>query len=154
MISTARLLLDVTHVERASSGSVLAGIWLHLDGTDFPGTGWEDFVVSVLSWWVGASLRILRGEPGPAELRFLDGPYFVEVEPSAGGSWRLELVRDRSSGMVTQTAIVDPTPLLESMVVAADTMLAICRARGWENHESISLASSVSDLRDWVGKAN
>jgi hypothetical protein len=150
VIGTARVVLDVTNVERASSGSVLAGIWLRIDGRDFPDTGWEDFAVSVLTWWVGASLRLLTGKPGPAELRFLDGPYLVELERSVDDAWRLKLVQDRSSGKVTQTAIIDPKPLLLSMVAAADSMLAICRARGWENHESTALAGYVSDLRAWI----
>jgi hypothetical protein len=47
-----------------ADGNVTGAFWLTLHGVDFPGPGWTDFPLSVLSSAVTADENIRGGEPG------------------------------------------------------------------------------------------
>jgi hypothetical protein len=148
MIATAKLEVDVARVERTSTGLVDAGVRVRVAEITFPHEDWTDFAVLVVAWWAEALVRILNGDSMKEEIRFMDGPYVVRVERTTNDAWRLELVDDFQVRRVRHAAVVDPVPLVASVVAAADSLLELCRTRGWESRDSVRLATLASGLRD------
>ena len=147
-MGSARILLDVTNIQRTAHDSPIhGGIWLELDGSGFPDPRWSDFLVPVLSWWVDALILLLDGESTSEEVRFLEGPHAVEIAALRTDAWRVSAVDAGLTRRVRLTSTIEPRPLLASVIAAADTVLAICRARGWEDRESARLESSLAVLR-------
>jgi hypothetical protein len=147
-MGSARIRVDAETFERTDSGLTYGEIWLELDGRGFPDPGWTDFAVRVLSWWVDAVLVLLKRESAAAEVLFMDGPYEVEIEVEGPEAWRVSAIaRGRLARRVALTSTVDPRPLAASVVAAAESALAMCRARGWEDADSRTLTNSLAILR-------
>jgi hypothetical protein len=127
---------------------MIVPVRLDVGGVVFPHPDWTDFAVNVVAWWADALVRILEGDLATQEIHFMDGPYLVRVEPAAGRSWRLELVDNFQIPRVRHVVVVDPVPLVASVVAAADSLLELCRARGWESRDSERLTGLASRLGD------
>ena len=151
-VGSAQIVLDANTVQWTHGGHIDGGIWLDLDGHGFPDPGWLDFPLPVLSWWVDAMVPLLDGASTSAEVRFLDGPHAVEIEALSPDAWRVSAIDVRVTRRVVRlSSTVDPRPLLASVIAAADTVLAICRTRGWVDRDSTRLANSLAALRSRVG---
>ena len=146
-MDVARIQTDEVSLGRSEvSGLVTAGIWLKVNEVDFPAKGWGDFAVVVLAAWVDAVERLLRGASTHEQVHFMDGPYMVEITSARSGGWRLVLIEERQSGRRTQSATIDPRPLVESIVQASEALLIVCRERSWETTDSVRLGASIARL--------
>ncbi len=79
--SSVRHIVRVGPLERSASGTILGVIYLDLDTRAFPDAQWSDFPVVILAWWIDAVGPLLSGPTRSTELRFMDGPFWVEVAP-------------------------------------------------------------------------
>jgi hypothetical protein len=148
-LKVARIQVDAGTLDRSEvSGQVTAGIWLSVNGWEFPGIGWDDFVVVVLTWWTAALIRVIRGESDRERVYFKDGPYSVEIVRTSHITWRIAQEEDRKTGrIVTATVDISPRPLIHSVVAAADEILSACESRGWNPPEGDQLVSMARELR-------
>ena len=88
----------------SSTGSKWVAIWIVLDGTAFPESGWTDFPLIVLRWWVEAALEHSRVDV--VEWRFMDGPFWIEL--SRLGANNVRLKRQTKAGPQTvQVGTID-----------------------------------------------
>lgn len=148
MTATAFVELDEADLAKSPvSGSVTAGIWLHVAGLDFPANGWDDFAVAILSAWTDAATRLLQGASVQEEVHFMEGPYFVKIEAQTPSVWRLSLVERKQSGDLERSVLVTPAPLVDSILFASDSIRKMCRDRGWETVEGTRLSESTDRLR-------
>jgi hypothetical protein len=93
-----QIVFDPSTVRQSKIGSITGVVYFDFDsGRGFPGVGWNDFVVVILNWWIAALQKILQGEK--AELRFMDGPYWISVVPQ-GPTILLQCTEDRDGAGV------------------------------------------------------
>ncbi|MBE2197035.1 MAG: hypothetical protein IAE79_00400 [Anaerolinea sp.] len=66
-------------IKRIKQGSpLLFGIALENDGIFYPAKNWIDFGVVIIGWWFQVAAKLSR-EQTRSQLRFMDGPYLIEV---------------------------------------------------------------------------
>jgi hypothetical protein len=144
----AHLQIDADRCGRSSAGLVFAGLSLRLSGIVFPDKGWTDFIIVVLSWWADALVQLLRGDAETVELRFMEGPFLVELQQAAPGTWRLQLVEAGVKRRVRHTATVPIAPLVQSVMVVSNRALDLCREHGWWSSDADVLAATLATLRE------
>lgn len=148
-MEVARVEVDASRASQTGMARlVFAPVRIDVGGVAFPSAGWTDFAVNVVAWWADALVRILDGDSMKEEIRFMDGPYVVRVERTTNDAWRLELVDDLPLRRVRHAAVVDPVPLVASVVTAAESLLELCRERSWESRDSARLATLALRLGD------
>lgn len=143
----AHIQVDTRTAGRSASGLVHAGLRLQVDGTFFPDERWTDFAVVVLSWWADAGLRLLAGDEGTALVRFMEGPFVVELEAMSAQAWQVRLIEDGQRRRVVQEAMVAATPLLDSVLEAGSQVLDLCRERGWWSPDAEALRGAILRLQ-------
>lgn len=132
---------------RSAAGLVYGGISLVVGETTFPDLRWTDFVVVVLTWWCRALQRILRGDPEPIEVRFMEGPYLVELQLTRPGFVQIALVEAGLRRRVNTQVEVEIAPLVESLLGASDRTLLECRNRSWWSPDADELLKEVVELK-------
>lgn len=72
--------LDLETFRQDREGASVTGvIFLRLHEEAFPGEGWSDFPVIILSWWIEAWLQFVQPSTRQAVWRFMEGPYYVAL---------------------------------------------------------------------------
>ena len=132
---------------RSDAGLVYCGLFIQLDELQFPDARWTDFAVVVLAWWCRALSRLLAGERSAIEVRFMEGPYFVEVGPTSGHFIHLELIESGLNRRVLRRAEVPYDALVDSLLLAAARVLAECKARDWRDGDTDELADAMGALK-------
>jgi len=66
------------------SGNVTGVIHVELESGAFPETGWSDFPVIILSWWVEAWLQLEAPTRREVQWRFIDGPHSLTLTKVEG----------------------------------------------------------------------
>lgn len=130
-MSAAIVHLGVDGFHRVNSGPVVGELTVRAGEMEFPGPGWTDFVVVILTWWCEAVSRLLSGERGPIEVSFMDGPYEIEFGPIDNGLIHLAFVEDQSNRQVVYETDADSAALVRSLLQCADRALQECRDRSW-----------------------
>lgn len=146
-MNDAVLELDAAKAGVSRAGVVYAGLRLRLNDVLFPHAEWTDFAVVVLTWWVRAALRLLEPAPTRVEVRFMEGPFLVELQAQTRSTWRLKLVETARSSAPGVEATVAALPLLRSIVRTSEDALALCRSRGWWSSDAESLDHALSSLK-------
>jgi hypothetical protein len=138
---------------RSAAGLVYGEVFLQIDELSFPHPRWSDFVVVVLTWWCRTLLRLLGGERGPIEVRFMEGPYLAELGPLEGSCLSLMLVEAGLRRRICRQADVEIGPLIESVLSAADRTLIECKNRNWWAHDEDELTEARNELRQKVSRS-
>jgi hypothetical protein len=147
MTQSAQLIVNPETLGRTASGGVTGVLYLRTDRRCFPGEDWNDFVVVVLSWWNLALLQCIRAEATSFEIRFMEGPFLVELQRTGEQTCRLALTRDGATLEVYEEIEMDTLALAQSAVRASDQILAVCQQRGWTSRDVEELVRTVNELR-------
>lgn len=131
---------------RSSTGLVYGGVFVQVGDLVFPSNDWTDFVVVVLSWWCRALSRILAGESMPIEIRFMEGPYSVEI--SSANRAILLMLKSGANASIQHQIEVTPGPLVDSVVLAAMQVSRKCREQGWCSDDLKELEGAMLFLQD------
>jgi hypothetical protein len=122
-----------------------AAIWLALGAKVFPEQGWDDFVVVILAAWMRVVADVLRGAKDREFVHFMDGPYEVEVSAVSQSKLRLRAIEDRDTEVIA--AEVNAVPLVESLLAAAQELIAECKKRGHATRDVDNLNAYLPELR-------
>jgi len=146
---------------QSQSGAITGEISLCFGSHRFPGDGWNDFVVIVLSWWCESCATLLR-RAERQEFWFMDGPFLFTADPIATTMWSVRFWQLRGSApphLVDMAGVpglpnsvqVPAMTFARSLVDNADSVLDECRRRGWMTTESQSLGRLNDAVRDLLG---
>lgn len=122
-------------------------VFIRSESACFPGEGWIDFPVTILSWWLEPLPRIFQRKTRKWDLRFMDGPCTARLTQERGDTWSLAgLVNERQEFKVPVSCLT----FMASLIRAAHTLLAACEKHGWQTPEMHHLASTVRMLQSEV----
>lgn len=134
-----KILVDTTSIERTGSGTVVGKIYLDVHEAFFPERGWFDFPVVILQWWLEALARLSSGASRREELRFMDGPFWVEIEVGSDVvSYRLVGLADEPVGTLSLEAF------RREALAAGRQLVEACDASGWS---SVDIDRLQAELR-------
>ena len=153
-MTRAQLILQENEVSFTGSDHIICRLALHWDRLAFPHPEWSDFAVVVLSWWAQAAERLLAGARGPVKVSFMDGPYEVAIERAESGVWRVQCIETGRRPVVRHDVRVEPGPLVESVLAAADGVLELCRTRGLRDRDTTHLISAVASLKKQYARSS
>jgi hypothetical protein len=134
-------------LSRTPAGVVFGNLFLQVNGLNFPDARWTDSVVVVLYWWCQAVLRLLQGEKGPIEVRYMEGPFLVEIRADGPAVWHLALVDAGLARRIRHRADIEASFLVHSILDTCDRALAACRRQGWSSTDVDRLATAAASLR-------
>jgi hypothetical protein len=120
-----QIFFDPSTLIQSKMGSVTGVIYFDFgSGRKFPSEGWNDFVVVILNWWMAAVQKIVqRGEK--AELRFMDGPYWISAVPQ-GPIVLLRCTEDRDGAGVLYEVAVGIEDLKRELLTFARQLSSAC----------------------------
>ena len=120
-------------LQQTKLGTISGRIYLQSPTGGFPALGWTDLIIPVLCAWLSA-IRTVAGGGKKQVVHFMDGPYYVELNPRPQGMISLLLIEDRANaGRQELSAASDM--LLRNASEAADLLLSKCRKLGWDNSD-------------------
>jgi hypothetical protein len=118
-----------------------------MDELSFPDPRWNDSVVVILIWWCDALLTLMKGETGPIAVRFMEGPYLVELGPLSGSNLHLNLVTAGLEPRSSAEADVEIAPLVQSVLSSSERTLVECKRQNWWSEDADDLESLSAKVR-------
>jgi hypothetical protein len=82
----------------------------------------------------------------PIEVRFMEGPYVLELCRVSATRWRVALIEDRLSREIRSIHEFSANELVDDLVTGSERLLAPCRERSWWSTDSDRLQSAVRAL--------
>ncbi|MBV9155815.1 MAG: hypothetical protein JO097_06115 [Acidobacteriaceae bacterium] len=143
MSAETRLVVDVENLQVRPRGPAIAGIWFEKDNEAFPAAGWSDFVIVILSWLANALVTTIRGNGGRVRVRFMDGPYAVDVATSAEMLRFTFVSLDKEIG----GGEAEINPFVLTFTAQAGKILHACRSQRWWSADADRLDSLLGDLK-------
>ena len=132
----------------AKSRLVFGPIWLEVDSTSFPGSGWTDFPVAVLSFWLANIQPLLVGRAESCECPFMDGPYVFRLEVSSPSEWKLSLFEDSTlKADPAGIKILSSRAVVKQLIAAAETLLQKCEEEDWLDQDAATLKDSLVQVK-------
>ena len=115
-------------------------IWCQFGEEGFPEIGWSDLASAVVSWFLRATVTLVKSRKRNASMRFPDGPYEVRVFAKRWDTWEAEFVEDRSSGTTVRKRFdFSPDPFIRSLIACADDLLDRSSKNGWTSGDIDSI---------------
>jgi hypothetical protein len=147
---------------QSPGGAIFGEIAVRVAEKQFPGPGWNDFIVVVLGWWSEQCTGLLRGSNHAAELRFMDGPFFMILEVTSSRSWTVQFLCRRAVSGPAMTESqpapglpnnlqVAPLAFSRSLALRGREVLHECSQHSWEAPEVDSLTRENDALRAQLG---
>jgi len=123
-------------------------IWMEAGAESFPGTGWTDFPVVILGFWLTNIQPVAEQTAKNCRLPFMDGPYSGVVEASSTNVWTLMfLERGPQRENILFTTKIDAGVFLEQIVAAAETVVEFCKKKQWIDDDLLSLESNLLQMK-------
>lgn len=134
MITEVDVFCDTTAVTKSERGSITAPILFRIAGQEFPSPSWTDFAVVVLAWWLDAMNTVVRKQ-SVGQLRFMDGPYWIELKQDKHSCWLLTAFEERSQPLAVVSTEIDIHKLSKSIVTTATKLLSSCKQQSWDTND-------------------
>lgn len=121
-IGTAKdlhLTVSVDNQSEVESSSTQGEVFFSLGEFDFPFPHWNDFVATILGWWLEELRRFRLKEIDRATLLFMDGPFEVEVCRQPSGDVSLDFRERRKNGSQSTNRTTVSFDTLQGLVLDA-----------------------------------
>lgn len=135
------IVVEPASLRRSEMGSVTGPVFLRGPTEDFPETGWSDFPVVILGWWIEGLTEVVAGRELSFQGMFMDGPFAFVVQCEAGDSARIAWGK---TGEEASIGIVDVEALLGSAIAAGRSVAAACRAQRWTSRDLDNLERAIA----------
>lgn len=145
-MSELSVLVEIASLRVRSNGPATANIWFVINGREFPRGRWNDFVVVVLGWWVVGLLNLLRDTSTHETMRFMDGPYAVEVSKTSSGLLQFRAVEGASRNIEVAIGEGAAHSFVLELISQSREVLDACRRVSWWSSDAEILESSVNAL--------
>ena len=134
--------LDLDSLAFTGSGSVTGRIWIRLGSNTFPESGWSDFPVVLLTWWLGEMSRLHGQSSELAVLRFMDGPFSVHICPDSEHGHVATLMHGTLPAAPTER--VDLKELYQQTRQSGMRLVDSCREHRWVTDDVTGLTQELA----------
>ena len=93
------LRVEPLSLTRSPLGTIAGEVWVEFGAIAFPEARWNDLVVTILGWWLTATVSLVSGWKRQATIHFMDGPFEVRLFAKRRDCWQAELVWRRVAGI-------------------------------------------------------
>lgn len=139
-----RLVIALDTLRFGALGQATAGLWLETEDSQFPAPEWDESIVIALGWWSAALLSLTKDPSRTERVRFMEGPYAVELSRPAPGELHLRMIahgREVAAGVANfRRFVADLTP-------PSRRLLHECRTRDRWSPAAEALSLSLEELR-------
>jgi hypothetical protein len=136
---------------RSSSGNITGIIHVEADGFVFPEVEWDDFVVIILGWWLNDIIGLISGSTKNCSCQFMDGPLQFNIEVKDPKKWMIQFVIRRLKGdECLWEGTFAPQEIVVAVSSAAESVINLCRERGWASTDITSLIENHSAMNRFV----
>lgn len=112
-----QLTLVINHLQRESDNGLTGQIYWSIDNLYFPEKGWNDFVLTVLEWWLDNFNNVFNNETFLSQFRFMDGPFWVCLYGN-GPTVKLTFVDGRHSNHTVQEIFSDRHAVAKALILS------------------------------------
>ncbi|MGI9282095.1 MAG: hypothetical protein ACR2PX_21035 [Endozoicomonas sp.] len=135
---------DSYKVYGSISKAVIGIILFDLAGYQFPGKNWDDFIVTIMGWWLRAIIDLKTGASKKEDLYFMDGPFLVTVEKRNASMCSLYFI-ERDIAVLKAVDLYPLDDLADSMLSAAQQVYSACLEHQWQDEDK-----DVKDLKERI----
>ncbi len=142
------IITDTTQADFETKRNLVSLIYLKIDEVTFPDSGWTDFLVIILDWWIQEFLNQLSGKKN-GRYEFMDGPFFFEISIQNSGNLLLTGFEEsvNSSKQVFQ-ANVRVQEFLLALKITSNQILRMCHKMEYSTPDVKSLEKSFKKIQD------
>ena len=137
--------LSAADCQIAASSPVAFGIHVGIGALEFPSTDWRDFGVVILGWWATALKALDTGQTDVATLRFMDGPYEMQVTGVSGGHWQITARSRGRNSTILAESVVKPALMLAEVARVSESVLKAADDYGCWNDDCEKLAAIIME---------
>jgi hypothetical protein len=119
-------------IKFSSDDNATGIIFWEMCGIKFPEDDWNDFLFIVFEWWLDAVIRILRNVSDNEMLRFMDGPFWVNLE-AIGENIKVMFVDGRNDAKVVSDSYVRRNIVMHAVLKSALSLVYYCDSHGYKN---------------------
>jgi hypothetical protein len=132
----------------ACSSTGLIDGWIHveLNSIPYPEAAWSDSVVGCLAAWSEQLLAALSGDSQGAVLRFMEGPFSLELKAAPPGRWVVRPSRLPAGTPTPASVTVETERLVRAVVDAGAATLGTCFERSWRTPDVARLFAAMQSL--------
>jgi hypothetical protein len=118
----------------------------------FPENNWDDFIVTILGWWLTSTIEVISGKESKGYCYFMDGPYKFEIEASSKDVWKCRFLERGSleNEKCILEEFIEPQPLLDSLLDSSSVVINLCHEKGWISKELNLLENQYSKLKSLI----
>ncbi|MGI9278998.1 MAG: hypothetical protein ACR2PX_05125 [Endozoicomonas sp.] len=129
------------------SGEITGIIFFKLGSFQFPEQDWDDFIVTIMSWWLRALIDLKTGVSKKEELLFMEGAFSVTLEKRNASMCCLRFMK----GDIRALKNIDLYPLsdlADSFLTAAQQIYLACLDRQWKSDDVDLLEKRIDQLSE------
>lgn len=130
----------------AQSELVTGTVFVKVDSYNFPEATWNDFVVIVLGWWLGKVADLQAGTINTCRCRFMDGPFWFDIESLSSGLWKIRFIDDRRNEVCEAEGNFEPQSVIKNLLQATDSVIKECNERRWTSDDLETLIEKRKQL--------
>lgn len=130
----------------AGRGLITGIVFFDFGVFQFPEREWNDAVVVIVDWWLTALISLVEGRTEEAELRFMEGPFWLSVRREADGACQIQCI-DGSHAQVQFQCRTSAVQLLRATLMIATRLHRICCDKGWRSVDVEALENHVRVAR-------
>lgn len=147
-VSGLDVLVDPESIRRMGGTGETGRLWIGFGARGFPEEGWNDFVVVVLRCLCAGVDELVRGTSVRVVVRFMDGPFAVVAERTAGGGVSLAGIRDTGSPAMICEGTDDLRAFAKRVRRSASLVLQTCADLGWQGPDLDALQDANLRLQN------
>lgn len=136
--------IDEASLLRNKRGLVTGRIYIVAGDIVFPHQEWDDFIVVILGWWIEAIQTLHNGETESAYLRFMDGPYHIQITANDKKAINMEFIDTHDDKGLVGTSPISIEELYGAVQEAASEIAAIAKRNKWEDSDMAQLQKLVA----------
>ncbi len=141
-----KLLSGIRTFRSRQPRAAICGIWVWIDGVDFPEIAWDDFAVVILSEFASAVHRLSIGRSTCELIYFMNGPYTVEMSSVSNTHVRVRALQGMGRDVEIASAVEEIDLLRADVVGFAENTLAECSADGAWSRDEARLEARFNEL--------
>jgi hypothetical protein len=132
---------DDQFLMRSKDSTIWGRVYFKNGDRFFPEQRWTDMVVA-FSWaWLDALIRLATRSSRREQVRFLDGPFQVDLSAANNNVVELSLIHKDAAEQSAKATIED---LLHDALSVSTALLDICKRRGWlDDSDTKALANTT-----------